>query len=79
MSSAPSTRSSDATGKVEVRAAFDRLSPEDQEVLELRVVAGLSAAGVAQATGRAAGAVRMAQSRALSRLREHYRGATDGD
>lgn len=43
---------------VEVRRAFEELSPEDQEVLELRVVAGLSAEGVAEATGRAAGAVR---------------------
>ena len=63
----------------EVRHAFELLSPEDQEVLELRVVAGLSADGVAEATGRAAGAVRMAQSRALQRLRRHYEGVSSGD
>lgn len=59
-------------GRAEIRAAFDRLSPEDREVLELRVVAKLSAQGVATATGSTPGAVRMAQSRALGRLRTHY-------
>lgn len=62
--------------QAEIRAAFALLSPDDQEVLELRVVAGLAAEGVAQATGRTAGAVRMAQSRALDRLRTHYEGVT---
>lgn len=52
-----------------VRAAFGCLSPEDQEVLELRVVGGLAADEVAVVMGKRAGAVRMAQSRALSRLR----------
>lgn len=55
---------------VEVRQAFDRLSPADQELLELRVVAELSADEVASVLGRRPGAVRMAQSRALTRLRE---------
>ncbi len=53
----------------DVRSAFSRLSPEDQEVLELRVVAGLSADGAGQVLGRRPGAVRMAQSRALVRFR----------
>ncbi len=52
-----------------VRAAFARLDPSEQEVLELRVVEGLSADGVAEIQGRRPGAVRMAQSRALARLR----------
>ena len=52
-----------------VRAAFERLSPEDQEVLWLRLVADLSAAEVGQVVGRGEGAVRQAQSRALARLR----------
>lgn len=52
-----------------VRAAFARLPPGDQELLELRVVAGLEAGHVARVLGRRAGAVRMAQSRALKRLR----------
>lgn len=52
-----------------VRAAFASLSPHDQEVLELRVIADLAAEEVAAVVGKRAGAVRMAQSRALARLR----------
>lgn len=53
-----------------LRDAFARLSPLDQEVLELRVVAGLSSDEVASVLGKRPGAVRMAQARALARLRE---------
>lgn len=53
----------------EMRAAFAQLSEEDREVLELRVVAELSSEQVAEVMGRRPGAVRMAQSRALGRLR----------
>lgn len=53
-----------------VRAAFGRLSAFDQEVLELRVVAGLSSDDVAAVVGKRPGAVRMAQARALERLRQ---------
>ncbi len=53
-----------------VRAAFTTLSPEEREVLELRVVGGLGAKQVGRLMGKKAGAVRMAQSRALARLRE---------
>ena len=52
-----------------VRAAFARLNDRDRELLELRVVAGLSAEETAAVLGRRPGAVRMAQSRALGRLR----------
>lgn len=54
-----------------VRAAFMRLNPEDREVLELRVVGGLDARGVGAVIGKRPGAVRMAQSRALQRLRSY--------
>lgn len=54
---------------VAMRAAFSRLAADEQEILELRVVAGLSSDDVARVVGRRAGAVRMAQTRALSRLR----------
>jgi RNA polymerase sigma-70 factor (ECF subfamily) len=54
-----------------VRQAFALLSDEDRELLELRVVAGLSAEETAGVLGRRPGAVRMAQSRALDRLRKH--------
>jgi len=55
-----------------VRAAFERLAPHEQEVLELRLVQGLTAEGVGEVLGRRAGAVRMAQSRAVGRLRGFY-------
>jgi RNA polymerase sigma-70 factor, ECF subfamily len=52
-----------------VRAAFCRLGERDRELLELRVVAGLSADEVATVLDMRPGAVRTAQSRALERLR----------
>jgi RNA polymerase sigma-70 factor (ECF subfamily) len=54
--------------------AFGRLSASDQDVLELRVLAGLGAEQVAELTGRRPGAVRTAQSRALARLRVELEG-----
>lgn len=54
---------------VAVRAAFASLAPDDREILELRVVGGLSAEEVGLVLGKRPGAVRMAQSRALGRLR----------
>lgn len=62
-----------------IRTAFSRLSPEDQEVLELRVMGDLSADEVAQVMGKRPGAVRMAQSRALQRLRQAMEAVTRGD
>jgi RNA polymerase sigma-70 factor (ECF subfamily) len=55
---------------MELRAAFAQLPPADRELLELRVVAGLSAEEVASVLDRTPGAVRTAQSRALARLRQ---------
>ncbi|HCB04871.1 MAG TPA: hypothetical protein DEQ43_11610 [Nocardioides bacterium] len=54
--------------------AFERLSAADRELLELRVLAGLDAQQVGALTGRRAGAVRTAQSRALARLRTNFEG-----
>jgi RNA polymerase sigma-70 factor (ECF subfamily) len=51
-----------------VRSALSRLSPDQQEVLVLRVVAGLSAPEVAAATGRTVGAVKALQHRGLDSL-----------
>ena len=53
----------------ELTAAFARLSPSEREILELRVVAGLSADEIAITLGKRPGAVRTAQSRALAKLR----------
>lgn len=55
--------------EVVLRAAFRRLTDADQDLLSLRVVAGLATEEVARTLGKRAGAVRMAQSRALERLR----------
>ena len=55
----------------EVRAAYGLLSADDREILDLRVIGELSADAVAAVVGKRAGAVRMAQSRALDRLRAH--------
>ena len=52
-----------------VRLAFERLRPDEQELLYLRVVEGLSSEDVAVVVGKRPGAVRMAQARALERLR----------
>ena len=53
-----------------IRHLFTQLTPAEQEVLELRVIAGLSAEQVGEVLGHKAGAVRTAQSRALAHLRE---------
>lgn len=58
-----------------VRQQFSRLPPDEQELLELRVVAGLSAEQVAAVLGKRPGTVRTAQSRALA----HLRRMMDGD
>lgn len=54
--------------------AFARLPRHEQELLELRVVAGLDAQQVAVLIDKRAGAVRTAQSRALQRLRVEFEG-----
>ena len=54
--------------------AFGRLSRDDQDLLEQKVVAGLDATQIAALTRRKPGAVRTAQSRALARLRAEYEG-----
>jgi RNA polymerase sigma-70 factor (ECF subfamily) len=53
-----------------IRRLFTRLTEAEQEVLELRVIAGLSAEQVGAVLERTPGAVRTAQSRALAHLRE---------
>lgn len=52
-----------------MRTAFGRLGPDDRELLELRIHGGLSSHDVGRLLGKQPGAVRMAQARALQRLR----------
>jgi RNA polymerase sigma-70 factor, ECF subfamily len=61
-----------------MRRAFARLSDGDRELLELRVVAELSADEVARVVGKRPGAVRMGQARALQRLRATVRESEHG-
>jgi RNA polymerase sigma-70 factor (ECF subfamily) len=60
-----------------VRDAFSRLTEKEKELLELRVVAGLSSEEVASVLGMRPGAVRMAQVRALTRLRRLLERSTE--
>jgi RNA polymerase sigma-70 factor (ECF subfamily) len=52
-----------------VRKAFAQLTPDEREVLELRLISQLSAEDTGRVLGKQAGAVRTAQSRALANLR----------
>jgi len=51
------------------RALLARLPAQQRELLVLRVLSGLSAEETGRALGMSAGAVRVAQHRALARLR----------
>ena len=56
----------------ELAAVLGGLPPPQGEILRLRIAAGLSADETAEVLGMSAGAVRVAQHRALRRLRERY-------
>jgi RNA polymerase sigma-70 factor, ECF subfamily len=62
-----------------IRAAFAHLAPRDRDLLELRVVAGLTADEVAEVLSMKPGAVRMAQARALARLRARFEAEVEVD
>jgi RNA polymerase sigma-70 factor (ECF subfamily) len=52
-----------------MRVAYGKLSEDERELLDLRVIGALSAEEVGEILGRRPGAIRTAQSRALTRLR----------
>lgn len=54
----------------EVWSLLEQLSPQHREIVTLRVAVGLSAEETGDALGMSAGAVRVAQHRALTRLRK---------
>jgi RNA polymerase sigma-70 factor (ECF subfamily) len=62
-----------AEDAAEVRAALAALPPDDQEVLWLRVCAGLSSDEVGHIIGKKPGAVRMQQLRALEVMTQRLR------
>lgn len=60
-----------------VRRVFSELDDADREILELRIVGELSASEVGVILDKNPGAVRMAQSRALDRLKAAMKEAQD--
>ena len=54
----------------QLRDLLDELPDKQREILVLRVVVGLSAEETAEIVGASPGAVRVAQHRALTRLRK---------
>lgn len=64
----PEEEAVDAIQRDEVRAMLDLLPPDQQRVMELRL-AGLTGNEIAEALGKTLGAVKMAQSRAIARLK----------
>lgn len=67
-----------ADGSNEVRALLDSLSDKARDIVILRVFVGLSAEETAEVVGSTPGAVRVAQHRALSKLREQLEGGHSG-
>lgn len=65
----PEQAAMDADSVTRMSGLLDILPDKQREILILRVVVGLSAAETAQAVGSTAGAVRVAQHRALARLK----------
>jgi RNA polymerase sigma-70 factor (ECF subfamily) len=55
------------------RALLDLLPPQQREVLVMRVAVGFSAEETGAALGMSPGAVRVAQHRALAKLRSHVK------
>lgn len=76
-SAGPEQRALAADDASRLWALMDRLSDTQRELLTLRVAVGLSAEETAQALGMTAGAVRVAQHRALGRLRKLLREEQD--
>lgn len=59
-----------------IRAALDQLSPDQADVLRLRLIAGLSAPEAAAVIGKTEGAVRALQHRGVATLARHIRRGT---
>ncbi|AKU16034.1 RNA polymerase sigma factor ShbA [Luteipulveratus mongoliensis] len=70
LSAGPEESALRADQAARVWSLMDKLSPQHREIITLRVAVGMSAEETAQALGMTAGAVRVAQHRALGRLRD---------
>jgi RNA polymerase sigma-70 factor (ECF subfamily) len=73
----PEQRALEADSVSRMNELLDILPAKQREILILRVVVGLSAEETAAAVGTTAGAVRVAQHRALSRLKSEMVAAGD--
>ncbi len=65
----------DIATRQEIVAAVRRLTPEQQQVVVMRLVENMSMAGVAAAIGKSEGAVKALQHRALRSLRQRLDGS----
>ncbi len=65
----PEQRALDSDAGSRMAGLLDTLPDRQREILVLRLIVGLSAVETAQAVGGSAGSVRVAQHRALSKLR----------
>jgi RNA polymerase sigma-70 factor (ECF subfamily) len=75
----PEQRALQGELSTQLRALLDELPEKQQEILLLRIVVGLSAEETAEIVGASAGAVRVAQHRALARLRKSAPRCLAGD
>ncbi|MDL9948181.1 RNA polymerase sigma factor ShbA [Gordonia sp. ABSL11-1] len=75
----PEQMALDADASRRMRALLTILPEKQREVLVLRLVVGLSAEETADAVGSTAGAVRVAQHRALAKLKDQLRKAGEAD
>ncbi|MGV9710563.1 sigma-70 family RNA polymerase sigma factor [Gordonia sp. NPDC003424] len=75
----PEQSALDADASRQMRELLTILPEKQREVLILRLVAGLSAEETADAVGSTAGAVRVAQHRALAKLKDQLREAGETD
>lgn len=66
----PEQQALDSEARRRVDALLDTLPDKQREILVLRLIVGLSAEETAEAVGSTAGAVRVAQHRALSKLKK---------
>jgi len=67
----PEQRALHGEMSAQLRALLDELPEKQREILVLRIVVGLSAEETAEIVGASPGAVRVAQHRALTRLRKN--------
>jgi RNA polymerase sigma-70 factor, ECF subfamily len=66
----------DELARRHVEATLERLSPDQRDVLLLRILGGLTIAEIAQVVGKREGAVKMLQARGIAALRKEIsRGA----